>query len=399
MKILFVTQNFYPELGSAANRIGAIFKLLKKNNYDAYVLTTNPTYPYENLFENNDYYNDYQLNELEKSKIYRIDTKIKKQGKFFKRILYFIEEFFRVRLFFSMHKNKYDYIYVTSPNIFMAWSTLFFKKKNTKYVLEIRDLWPDSANQIKGLNISVIMPILKFLESRMYNSADKIIINNLYFENHIQQRLKKEVPILYLPNAIQITEKIDIIKNNEFSVIYTGNIGHAQDVNQLIEVAKKLNENKIQFNVIIYGVHSSKFKSEVNHLEYIHVKDPLPRKECLQEISKAHVALSLLKNSEIFMNVLPGKIIDSISMGTIPITNLTGFTKRIIKNNKLGIAEKNITVENIMENIMELKNNYELRNKMIINAINYRNQNLIWEDNIKKLDELLLKDETFEQRL
>ena len=67
MKILLITQNFYPELGSASNRLGVIFKLLNKSDYDTYVLTTQPTYPYQNLFNDSEYYNDSELNSLDKT--------------------------------------------------------------------------------------------------------------------------------------------------------------------------------------------------------------------------------------------------------------------------------------------------------------------------------------------
>lgn len=394
MKILLITQNFYPELGSASNRLGVIFKLLNKSDYDTYVLTTQPTYPYQNLFNDSEYYNDSELNSLDKTKIFRLKTKVKKQNKsFIKRTMYFLEEFINLRLFLSIHNEKYDYIYVTTPNIFLAWGTLFFKKKDTKYILEVRDLWPDSANAISGINIKSIMPILKFLEKRMYNSADKIVINNLYFKNHIESILKTPKPILYLPNAIKKSELVPINKNKDFTVIYTGNVGHAQDVSKLLQVAKSLNENKIHFKAIVYGAHVQLFKKESAHLEYLNVLDPIPRSECLIEISKAHVALSLLKPSEVFLNVLPGKIIDAIGMGTIPITNLGGFTEQLINNHNLGFAKENMSVDEVVKNINFIKDNVHIRNQMTNNNISYRNENLIWDNNIKNLETFLLDGE------
>lgn len=394
MKILLITQNFYPELGSASNRLGVIFKLLNKSDYDTYVLTTQPTYPYQNLFNDSEYYNDSELNSLDKTKIFRLKTKVKKQNKsFIKRTMYFLEEFINLRLFLSIHNEKYDYIYVTTPNIFLAWGTLFFKKKDTKYILEVRDLWPDSANAISGINIKSIMPILKFLEKRMYNSADKIVINNLYFKNHIESILKTPKPILYLPNAIKKSELVPINKNKDFTVIYTGNVGHAQDVSKLLEVAKLLNANKIHFKAIVYGAHVQLFKKESTHLKYLNVLEPIPRSECLIEISKAHVALSLLKPSEVFLNVLPGKIIDAIGMGTIPITNLGGFTEQLINNHNLGFAKENMSVDEVVKNINFIKDNVHIRNQMTNNNISYRNENLIWDNNIKNLETFLLDGE------
>lgn len=391
LKILLITQNFYPELGSASNRIGVLFKLLNDSAYKSYVLTTQPTYPSHDLFEHDQYYNDKKLNSLEKTNVFRLKTSANKQSKsFLKRTFYFVEEFLRLRIFLTFHKIKYDYIYVTSPNIFLAWGTLFFKKKNTKYILEVRDLWPDSANEISGININWLMPILKSLEKKMYRSADKIVINNLYFNEHINSLLDKPKQILYLPNAIKKSELISINKNKEFTVIYTGNVGHAQDVKMLLEVAKSLNEKNIYFKAIVYGAHSNFFKEKTLHLKYIDVLDPMPRSKCLYEISKAHISLSLLKKSDVFFNVLPGKVIDAIGMGAIPITNLGGYTQKLIQKNKLGFAQENMNVDDVVNNILHIRDNIELQSEMLKNNIHYRDNNLIWDNNFKKLETFLL---------
>lgn len=134
----------------------------------------------------------------------------------------------------------------------------FFQKKNINYILEIRDLWPDSANHIEGINIKLLMPLLKYLE-KMYVAADKIVINNLSFGQYINN-ITVKTPIFYLPNAIQQSEMPNSSKHKTFSVIYTGNVGHAQDVNKLIEIAKKLNNHCIQLTLIIYGVKADYFK-------------------------------------------------------------------------------------------------------------------------------------------
>ncbi|WP_246566912.1 glycosyltransferase family 4 protein [Mammaliicoccus lentus] len=400
MKILLITQNFYPELGSAANRTYVIFKLLNNSKHELNVLTTTPSYPSKSLFSDNTYFHDRCINSLENQKIYRLKIKRRKQSNsFFSRIMYFKEEFFRLRVFLKRHKNDYDYVYVTSPNIFMAWATLFFKKKNMKYILEIRDLWPDSANQVQGINIKFLMPFLKFLEKRMYNLADKIVINNLSFQKHIDNKLKTKKPMYYLPNGVQQKEIQKHKKYNSFTAIYTGNIGHAQDLNKLIKIAHELNSANIPLIAITYGVKAANFRESVKNLKYVQLKQPMSRENCLKEIAKSHISISVLKSTDIFLNVLPGKIIDAISMGTIPVTNLGGYAEKIICENKLGIASKDADADTLIHKIINLKLQPKLQEEMQINAINYRNNNLIWEDNLKKLENFLLEGVDIDRNL
>ncbi len=392
LKILIITQNFYPEIGSAANRITNLYKLLPLHKNDVNILTTTPAYPNKKLFNNSKFFNDINLNYSKNNNVYRIKSSFPKQSKFlFLRILYFAEEFINLRRFLKNHSKNHNIIYVTSPNIFLAWGTLFFKEKNVKYILEIRDLWPDSVNHINRVKIQLIMPILKYLEKKMYLSADKIIINTPSFREHINNLTNIDKPILYLPNGINKSEILNNKKHEDFTVIYTGNLGYAQDVNKLISIAKNLNKRCINFIVIIYGPKSDYFKNEVKNLEYVNIKKPMTRSECLSEIAKAHVSLSVLKPSEIFLNVLPGRIIDAICMGTIPVANLGGYTEKILTESNIGISKKNIDTKAIINNILNLKDNPNKLKLMCYNAINFRNENFIWENNIKCLD-YFLKD-------
>ena len=56
--ILMIVQNFYPEIGSAANRFKNIYVLLKQNGYEVTVLTMNPSYPNQNLYEDGQFWDE-----------------------------------------------------------------------------------------------------------------------------------------------------------------------------------------------------------------------------------------------------------------------------------------------------------------------------------------------------
>lgn len=394
-KLLMISQNFYPELGSAANRMKMMFKAFNGKGIDTTMLTTEPTYPNRSLFDDRSYFTDDTLNQLEDKNVIRMKMHGNKQNSnLVMRLVYYIEQYVRLRVFLKMHNQDYDYVYVTSPNIFLAWATLFFKKANHPiYVLEIRDLWPDSVEGIKHINIGLFMPILKFLEKKMYNEADKIVINNEAFRSHIQSKLKRQTPIYYLPNGISNSEIQNVNKYEAFSVIYTGNIGYAQDVDKLIAICKALNDKQIYVTAIIYGVQAAKFREAVHNCPYIHVKKPMDRTACLSEIAKHHVSLSILEDSDVFMNVMPGKIVDSIGVGTPPISNISGPTEALIKKYDLGFARKQSSVKTLVHEIEALKNNEQALLRKSNNAIKYRDEHLIWENNIDKLITFLRKGE------
>ncbi|MGV3243622.1 glycosyltransferase family 4 protein [Staphylococcus sp. 11261D007BR] len=390
--ILLISQNFYPELGSAANRMKKMFEQLDKVGLHPFIVTTEPSYPNKELFKSKQYYNDPYLNKLENHRIHRIKMRFNKQHpNLVYRLLYYIELMIKLR-FYLKQTNHFKNIIVTSPNIFLAWATLFFKNnKKAKYFLEIRDLWPDSFLELTKNKFKLLSPWLKWLEKHMYKQADEIIINNPFFGLHINKLLKEDKNFIYLPNAFSKEESISAEKLDEFSVIYTGNIGYAQNVEQLIEIARMLNEKEVHFTAIVYGVHADLFRQVVRNeqLKYVHLIPPMDRHHCLSYIAKHHVSLSILKTTHTFMNVMPGKVVDSICCNTPIVSNLGGITGDLINDNKVGYSKENATTEEIVQFILKLKNNPNDLQELIDNAQVMRDKNFIWEENIKKLTKVL----------
>ncbi|UNB45527.1 glycosyltransferase family 4 protein [Staphylococcus coagulans] len=391
-KILLISQNFYPELGSAANRMKNIFEQLQKKGFNPMIVTTDPSYPNREIFKNKRYFDNNALNQLEGIQIHRIQMRFDKQHpNLVYRLLYYLELTVKLK-YYLKRLEGFENIFVSSPNIFMAWATLFFKKNKTaKYFLEIRDLWPDSFLDIGKFKLKYSKPILKFLEKEMYKQADDVVINNPFFETYIKNMIGNNKHFIYMPNAITKSEVQPTNKLEAFSVIYTGNIGYAQDVEQLISIARQLNAKKVHFTAIVYGVKADRFRSAVKQerMHYVHLIPPLKREECLAMISTHHVSLSILKNTPVFMNVMPGKIVDSICSGTPIVSNLGETVCDLIQQSGVGFSKENASSEEIVNYILELKNNPQLLKQTIDNTQSLRDADFIWENNIEQLTQRL----------
>lgn len=397
-RVLLVTQNFYPEIGSGANRYKNIFSLLNKNGIDADVLTSNPSYPNATMYQSDEYWNDRFINDRS-SQIHRISTLLDKQSKsHIKRIIYYLEVMFHTRRFIKKHHKKYDAVIVTSPNIFMPLAITPIKDQiKSEVILDIRDLWPDSIYALDIKWINLFKPVLNYLERYMYNHSTKIVYNHKGFKNHILKKLKqKSKPMLYLPNSINQNE-LDEIKTKKvetFTIFYTGNLGFAQNSEELLEIAVKLNDLNIKFDAIVYGLHANEFKQKVKSLDlsYVTIYDVLPRLDCLKFMKARHVSLSLLIEDDIFMNILPGKIIDSISLGVPVISNIGNEASEMINDNQLGFAKEKASVDEIIQYIQRLKGNHELYSTYQKQSLNYTKKHLIWDNNIKSLIGLMDKE-------
>lgn len=389
MKILLITQNFYPEIGSGANRLKNLYKYLSKN-HKVEVLTTHPSYPNAKMYEEDKYWNDTEISQSRD--IMRLKMRMDKQSKsMFLRLLYYFELSYKVWVYVKEYQHLYDCIYVTSPNIFIPWAAFFQKRKRSvKRILEVRDLWPDSVKDVEKLNINLFFPILKLMEKLLYKASDKIVINNEGFRKYIKEMVRNK-EILYLPNAFTEEEVAFEELGKNFRVIYTGNIGFAQSYEKLQELATRLEAEKIDFKIIGYGMNAHLFKSYIdfNDFKYVTFEEEKTREECLVDIRQSNIQLSILKDSEVFLNVLPGKVIDGIASGVPIVTNLGGFTGELVNGNKVGYAKEGATTDELVSAILKIKEDRALELTLRKNSRKLLETDFLWEININKLENFL----------
>lgn len=146
MKLLFLTDNFPPEVNAPASRTYAHCKEWVNNGVDVTVITCAPNFPQGKVYKG--YKNKlYQTENMDGIKVIRVWTYITGNEGFIKRTLDYIS--FSVFAFGAGLFQKFDLIVATSPQFFTALCgrTLSFWKRRP-WVMEVRDLWPESIKTV-----------------------------------------------------------------------------------------------------------------------------------------------------------------------------------------------------------------------------------------------------------
>ncbi|RDW22223.1 glycosyltransferase WbuB [Oceanobacillus arenosus] len=393
-KVLIMTQNFYPVIGSAGNRMKNIYQLLNDSDIDADVLTTEPAYPNKNLYNDKTFWDDEALNK-ETKKIIRVPIKNKKfSNHIVSRLYFYIEIMWRFLIkLWQLRKENYDYIMVSSPPIFIVFSALIGKLfLKSKLILEVRDLWPDSLVGVKTFDNRFILKIFRMLEKRMYGAANQIVINSKGFESHIRSKLKKDIPIIYLPNGPRDHEIVrSKTYEGEFRVVYTGNLGLAQDIDHLKLIASALQKEGIRFDVIGYGIKTDEFTSYIDkhQLKNVYMHHPTTRKKSLELIENSNIAVAFLNDVDVFSTVLPGKIIDYMTCGTPIIAGIKGTAAQIITKSGAGFAFEQQDIQGMIEKIVKLKDNPKELERIGENCTKAVQDAFLWENNINELVQII----------
>ncbi|WP_130860480.1 glycosyltransferase family 4 protein [Gracilibacillus phocaeensis] len=386
-KILMISQNFYPEIGSAGNRMKNIYLLLKERGFDINVLTTDPTYPNRNIYSEDSFWDHEELNE--DHNIHRVRITNKKYSRnIFNRLLYYLEMAWNMVFFVLFNRSKYDTVIVTSPPIFVAIVGVIAKFRfRAKLILDIRDLWPESLRGVGVFNYPFIINLFKKVEKIIYSKADHIVVNSKGFIDYIIANSKRgEDKLVYLPNGARNNEIIaPETTSDHFKVIYAGNIGLAQDYKVIMNLARELNQKNIELTIIGYGMrrHSLIDYIEENDLDNVTFINPTTREECLKLISDHQVGIVTLEKEDVFKTVLPGKIIDYMTRGVPMVASVSGYSKEILVKEETGFVSQNLN--ELVAYIEELKSNKDLYDRISKKGRQYVNDHFLWENNIETL--------------
>tara|TARA_R110002049_G_scaffold307520_2_gene508265 strand:- start:21405 stop:22604 length:1200 start_codon:yes stop_codon:yes gene_type:complete len=348
MKILFLTDNFPPEVNAPATRTYEHCKEWIKQGVEVTVITGVPNFPEGKVFGG--YKNKfYQVESIDGIKVIRVWTYIAKNEGFIKRIIDYLS--FMISAFMAGLFIKTDIIIATSPQFFTAiagrWLSFW---KRTPWVMEVRDIWPESIKAVGAMNNS--NPIIKFfeyLERKMYKSASKIVVVTDAFKDYL------------ITNHQIKTSKIDVVKNganldlfkpqkknealieklklnNKFIIAYMGTHGMAHALDFVLKSAKKVTNSSIHFLLIGTGAKKEELlqlKEELK-LKNVTMLGMVSKEEIKEYISIVDISLVNLKKSDTFKSVIPSKIFESVGMHKPILLGVEGESKKIIEDYEVG---------------------------------------------------------------
>ncbi|MBT0812853.1 glycosyltransferase family 4 protein [Litoribacter ruber] len=351
MKILFLTDNFPPELNAPATRTYEHCKAWVNAGVDVTVITCFPNFPKGEIFPG--YKNKlYQKEEIDGIKVIRVWSLIFENKGIFKRFLDFIS--FSVTGFIAgLFVRKIDKIIITSPQFFVTFSGFFlslFKRK--PWVFEVRDLWPESIIVLNNYNKNFMFRVFEKCEMFFYKNSSQIIaVTKGIRDNIIERGIDADKIILIrngfsfenLPEDIQdksALKKSIGLEDNEKLISYIGTHGQAHALDFIIKTIAKVNDLNIRFLFIGNGAEKDnliQLSSDLG-ISRITFLDSVPKESVFEFIKLSDWALVNLKNDPLFEGAIPSKIFENAALRTPILLGVNGEAKELINKYQAGIT-------------------------------------------------------------
>ena len=348
MHILFLTDNFPPEVNAPATRTFEHCQEWIKKGHQITVITCAPNFPHGKVYAG--YKNRfYQSETVNKIRVIRVWSYISSNSGFSKRVLDYFS--FACMSFIVGIFQKYDVIIATSPQFFTTWSGWALSKIRRKpWIFELRDLWPESIKTVGAMKQGRVIDFLERIELGLYKSCDKVVaVTDAFKNNLITRGIKKDkievvangsnMELFYPREAdTHLLKSLDL--KGKFVVGYIGTHGMAHSLDFIIRSIAKVSDPSIHFLFIGDGAMKStivKLSKELQ-LQNVSFVDPVSQEEVPRYLSIIDISLAPLKKDDNFKTVIPSKIFESSAMQKPTLLGVQGQAQEILEKYGAGIC-------------------------------------------------------------
>lgn len=349
MKILFISQYFYPE-NFKGNDI--VFDFVKKG-YEVTVLTGKPNYPQGKFYKGYSFFNK-RKEFIKGAKIVRVPVFPRKSGSGIPLALnYFSFVIFSFFAVFFRLKEKYDLVFVQqlSP-VTMALPGLWIKRKQKiPMYLWVLDLWPESVVANSQIKKGFIINFLEKLVRKIYNNSDVILMSSKFFKNSILEKCQDfNKKIIYFPNWAEdvfvrgVENEVSSVKLPDFpegfNIMFAGNIGESQGFEAVLNAAELTMNRKINWILIGDGRKANWIKEEVlkRNIKNVFMYGRFDLELMPRFFKRADAMLVSLKDEEIFSLTVPAKVQAYMASKKIILGMLNGEGKDLINDSGCGFC-------------------------------------------------------------
>lgn len=242
----------------------------------------------------------------------------------------------------------------SSPTLFAALATQAAARiRRVRFVLEIRDLWPESLIEMTGRN-GAIARGLRVIADHLYRTSSQIIVLADKNRDAIAARGVPDDRFIYIPNSVDTdafahprpSPAAQTLPDDRFCVVYAGAHGPANDLGTAIEAAALLRDrgDRVVHLVLVGdGVEKTRLRdlARQRSLDNVSFLDPIPKSEIPGLFARCHAGLLTLEDIPLFRyGVSPNKLFDYMAAGLPVITNVAGECGDIVRRAGCGWVAK-----------------------------------------------------------
>ncbi len=349
MHILFLTDNFPPEVNAPASRTFEHAQEWVRQGHRVTVVTCAPNFPAGKVMEG--YRNQpWQREEMGGVDVIRVWTFIAPNVGVVKRILDYQSFMVSATLACPFVQNV-DVVVGTSPQFFTAWAAYAVSKyKRVPFVFELRDHATASIKAVGAIENSGITGALDRAEIFLYRNAARIVVVTHSFKRELEARGIDGAKIDVVTNGVDTTRFHPMAKDasltqelgleGKFVAGYIGTHGMAHALDVLLDAAEMLRGEPVAFLMLGDGARKAELikDAERRGLNNVTFVDTVSKSEVPRYWSVLDATVVNLKKTELFKSVIPSKIFEAMGMAIPILLGVAGESADIVTRAGAGLT-------------------------------------------------------------
>lgn len=365
-----LTQYFPPESGAAQVRLKEVAKGLQRSGHQVTVVTAFPNHPSGVIPPN--YRGHWRMkDEVDGIPVWRTWIYPVQRGRFWKRLLNYFS--FVFSSFWGLSKvGKQDILFFESPPLFLGITALIYGwLTRTRIIMNISDLWPESAVALGLVNSRWMIKAAEGLEKLLYRKAWKISTQTEGIRDSLLQRGVPKEKVTFLPNGVNLElfapRERDAemartlgIKEDDFVLIYAGTMGYAQGLESVIHTAVLLKDKpNVRFLFVGDGTEKPMLEALVQEkgLANVIFVDFQPVQEMPRYFSLSSASIVPLKKNKLFEGARPSKMFPALGSAVPVIYSGEGEAAELVLSSGGGVVVAPENSQELAQAILELQKN------------------------------------------
>ena len=384
LRILYISHYFPPEVNAPAVRVSEMASRWADNGADVTVLTCFPNHPTGIIPK--EYRGLWRYRETRgKIKVIRTYVHAAPNKGFFKRILNYLSFMTSSIILGVPMIGKTDIVIATSPQFFVAVAGYVISRiKRSKFIFEVRDLWPEEIIAVGALKNKLAIRILEAIETFLYRKADLVVTVANGALQTLKERGIPESKLRLIPNGVDIDflhnyangelvrRQLDL--EDKFVVGYIGTHGMAHRLDIVLEAAFKMrDQDDISFLFVGDGAEKENLTRMALRLNLKNVifHNQIDRARIPEFYGTCDLCLVPMRKGGIFTRNIPSKIYEIMAAGKPIIICADGESRNMVERSGAGIVSRPEDADDLVEKILYLRRESEFRERMGRNGYSF----------------------------
>lgn len=353
MRILFLSHYFPPEVNAPATRTYEHCLRWAQAGHEVIVVTCTPNCPDGVVFDG--YRNRFrpQTENVGGVRVVRVWSYVAPNSGTLRRIANYLSFMFSA-IMAALWLPRPNVVVATSPQFFCGWAGVLVSwLKRVPFVLEIRDIWPESIEAVGAMRNRPLLRFLKWLERCMYLAASHIVAVGNGYREKILAKVSIPDRISVITNGVDLDRFVPAAPDarflhmwdleGKFVCSYIGTIGMAHGLEVVVEAARALRDkgrHDICFCLVGDGAERNRLQNAVQESglqSLVIFTGLLPKEDMPSVLASCHACLIHLRKCELFGTVIPSKLFETMAMGRPIIMGVEGEAREIVRRANAGI--------------------------------------------------------------